>query len=300
MLSWTLPAKSRSATFLVNDPAIDAGVRANYRARNLIRLPSSSRVRDGAGTIVSQSELRYDEAAYAPLGCGAAVGWADPGTSVRGMATTTRSWLDMTGGWLETHAQYDQCGNVRNSWDAKGNLSQVEYTDSFSDGVGRNTFAYPTRTVSPVPDPTGAYGSASALVSTTAYDFSTGLVTSTTDANGKTTTFTYNDPLNRLKRVDRPDGGRTTHTYVDAHQCGAYVETRTLLDSTGREAAGRQFFDGLGRPYLSETDEYQDPSRPFLRVDTIYDSAGRVSRVSNPYRSPGCTVSPDASLRTTT
>lgn len=107
-----------------------------------------------------------------------------------------------------------------------------------------------------------------------------------TDANGQTTTFEYNDPLNRLTKVNAPDGGRTTHTYVDQHQCGAYVETRTLLDTSGRQTDSYQFFDGLGRPYLAESFDNQDANNPWLRVDTRYDSMGRVSQVSKSRRCP--------------
>ncbi|MDQ3649592.1 MAG: RHS repeat protein [Acidobacteriota bacterium] len=135
------------------------------------------------------------------LPCGATVGWSDPGpTTVRGSVTTARSWVDTTNGWLETHAQYDGCGNARKSLDAKGNVSQVEYSGDYH-------FAYPTRTISPVPDPSGLFGSTTALESSTVYDFTTGLVTSSTDTNGHTTSFNYDDPLNRLTLVTRPAGG---------------------------------------------------------------------------------------------
>jgi len=133
----------------------------------------------------------------------------------------------------------------------------------------------------------GTFGSTTGFTAFAAYDHGTGRVTSTTDANGKTTTFDYTDPLGRLKRVDRPDGGRKTYVYTDQHQCGALVETRTLLDAGGRELASWQFFDGLGRPYLSETYENQETPNIFIRVDTRYDALGRVSKVSNPYRTAG-------------
>jgi RHS repeat-associated protein len=140
------------------------------------------------------------------------------------------------------------------------------------------------------------------LVATSVYDFNTGLITSTTDANAKTTTFEYNDPLNRQTRVNLPDGGRTTRTYVDAHQCGPYIETRTLLNASGSETDSYAFFDGLGRAYRAFTFDNQDPSNPWLTVDTQYDSLGRAWRVSNPYRSSGCTsaVNPSGNWTTTT
>lgn len=262
-------------TFLINDTAIDAGVRAAYRDRNLIRLPSSTRVKDAAGAVVAQSEVRYDEAAYPLLGYGPVTGWADPGTGVRGNATTSRSWLDTAGTYVETHAQYDQCGNVRYALDARGNLSQVEYSSTYA-------YTYPTHTISAIPDPSGARGASTPLETTSVYDFTTGLVTSTTDANGQTTTFEYNDVMNRLTKVNRPDGGWTSFWY-DHNAYGDYAGTRTLMSAGGATSEGYQFFDGLGRVYRT----FQQEVGQWITVDTQYDGLGRVWRVSNPYFSAG-------------
>lgn len=226
----------------------------------------------------------------------------DPGIA-RGNVTTSGKWLDTTGAYLLTHAQYDQCGNVRKTWDARDtgltNPSQVSYSDAFSDGVPRNTYAFPTSMTTAVPDSNGTYGSNVALTATSVYDFNTGKVFSTTDANAKTTSYDYSDSLDRLKQVTMSDGGRTTYTYVDVHQCGPYVEARTLLDATGRETDSYQYFDGLGRPKRTFTYENQDTNNPYLTVDTQYDALGRVWSVSNPYRSAGCTSTVNPSGRWT-
>jgi RHS repeat-associated protein len=275
------------------------------------------RVRDAAGIIRARTEVRYDEASFPLITYAAVTGWVAPPTTARGNPTTSRRWLDTDGTWLETHSQYDQCGNVRKAWDAGDvtltNPSQVDYTDSFSDGVARNTYAYPTVVTTaapnhvPVPKPSpesgafaaGTFGSVVGLTTVAVYDFKTGLIISSINPNDKTTSYDYTDPLNRLKRVNLPDGGRTTYNYVDEHQCGSHVETRTLLNASGRELVSWQFLDGLGRPYLSETLESQDPANPYLRMDTVYDSLGRVSQVSNPYRSSGCTQQANPSGRWT-
>jgi hypothetical protein len=78
------------------------------------------------------------------------------------------------------------------------------------------------------------------------------------------------------------------------------VETKTLFD-TWRETDSLQFFDGLGRAVRSFTYENQDANNQWLTADTQYDSLGRASRVSNPYRSAGCTSAVNPSgLWTTT
>ncbi len=280
----------------------------NYNGAHLRSLARAQQVYSvnpstGAETVAAQSQTRYDEPGFPLLTYTGVTGWTDPVTTARGNATTTSNWLDQTNTWLETHAQYDQLGNVRKTWDARdtalSNPAQIDYADSFSDGLSRNTFAFPTYVNSPVPDATGQYASSVLFVTSTVYDFSTGLVTSVTDANNKTTSFEYNDSLDRLTKVTLPDGGRTTYIYVDVHQCGPYVKTSTLLDSTGREVNTWQFFDGLGRPYLSQSYENQDPNNQYLRVDTQYDSMGRAWKISSPYRSAGCTSAVNPSGRWT-
>jgi RHS repeat-associated protein len=264
--------------FLVNDTSIDTTTRQAYRNRNLIRLPSSSRVKNAAGTIISQAELRYDESAYPLLTYGTVTGWSDPGITVRGLATTSRMWLDTNNSWLESHVQYDQCGSPRKMWDARGNVSEVEYSSNYS-------YAYPTHTISA--DPDGA-GPLIALTTDTVYDPTSGAVISTTDANNQITQFRYVDdqdmvdPLNRLRKVIRPDGGWTSYEYGDIIG-NLYVLTQTQQDATHVSKA-YQFFDAVGRAarsYMSEG------GTSYLATDTQYDEMGRVLKVSNTYRTQG-------------
>ena len=272
--------RSTLTTFLTSD--------AGYRNRNILGLASYVQIQNGASQTVAQSSIAYDEPGYPLLTYGSLTGWTDPQTSYRGNATSANRWLDYpTSTWISTHAQYDQAGSVRSAWDARGNLSQVEYSATYAR-------AFPTQTTSAVPDPSGTHGSTTPLVASSVYDFNTGLVTSTTDANAKTTTFEYNDSLNRRTRVNLPDGGRTTTTYVDAHSCGAYVQSRTLLTASGAETDSYTFFDGFGRAYRAFTYDNQDTGNPYLTVDTQYDKLGRSWRTSNPYRSNGCasTINP--------
>src|SRR6185436_19237351 len=217
-------------TFFVNDGTIDPGVRATYRARNLIKLPTSSRVKNTAG-IVAQSEIKYDESSYPVLTYGSVSGWNDPATTARGLATTIKTWLNINNTWLAAHVQYDQFGNVRKHWDAKdtslSNPTQTEYSSTYS-------YAYPTMITSADPD---GGGPAVALVTTTAYDFTSGVVTSTTDPNNKTTTMEYaatdalgnSNSLQRLTKINRPDGGWTAYGYSDTPG-NLFVVTRSALN----------------------------------------------------------------------
>jgi RHS repeat-associated protein len=260
----------------------------NVHIRNL---PSAVTVYDAAGQQVARNEMLYDESGYPLLTYGTVTGWIDPG-NLRGNVTTSRQWLDTSGTYLETHAQYDQVGNVRNAWDAKGNLSQLEYIDSFSDSITRNTFAFPTRLTSTIPDPTNTYATNTPLITTNIYDFSIGHVTTSTDANNRSTTYSYTDdlgvidPLSRVRKVTRPDGGWTKLEY-NQNFAGFYVYTQTLQNTAGTVMHDYQFLDGLGRVYRVFKYENYDPANQWLTGDTQYNALGRVWRTSLSYRSTG-------------
>ncbi|HEX8148023.1 MAG TPA: LamG-like jellyroll fold domain-containing protein [Pyrinomonadaceae bacterium] len=282
------------------NPSLGASLRSLPAAEQVYAVDPST----GAETPVSQSETRYDEAAYPLLECGSAEiqiacssapQWEELGVAPRGNATTARRWLDTTNSWVETHAQYDRLGNVRSTLDANGNLSRVGYLDSFCNNGGGcggtytpNTFAFPTAARSPKPDPSGAHGSASELATSTVYDFYTGLVYSSTDANSQSTRFEYEGQpgrLDRIKAVVRPDGGRTDFDYGDT---AGDLYVRTLADLDGaRRTESKQYFDGLGRAYRTATYENAVAAQPWLNADTEYDALGRAWRVSLPYRSAG-------------
>ncbi|MDQ3649588.1 MAG: hypothetical protein M3458_04765 [Acidobacteriota bacterium] len=125
------------------------------------------------------------------------------------------------------------------------------------------------------------------------YDFTTGLVTSSTDANGYTTAFNYDDPLNRLKFVTRPAGGGWTAYEYNRNAFGDYVHEQTAQSASVTLSAYR-FYDGLGRPSRSFIYDPQDTTSPYLTTNTQYDATGRVKRVSNPYRTTGSDSDPNA------
>jgi RHS repeat-associated protein len=193
---------------------------------------------------------------------------------------------------LKSFSLYDIAGNVVAAKDLNGNYSQVGYSAAFQ-------FAYPISTTSPVPDPSGTHGSNQALTSATNYDFSTGKAISATDANGKTTSFEYNDSLDRLTRVVRPSGGgETTYTYGDSVG-NLYVQTKTLM-SFGVWLESHVLYDGLGRirrtarrepcelwnppsSPISPNAPCQSSITPWSLTETKYDALGRVEQVSNPF-----------------
>ncbi len=269
--------RTDEATYLVNDTGINPTTRAAYRDQNLLRLVTSTRVKLGS-TLVAQTQISYDETDTYPLLTygGTIGGWNDPATNLRGLPTTTGVWLNITNSYLQSHAQYDQFGNVRNIWDAKGNQSQMTYSSAYS-------YAYPTAAVSAIPDPTGQHGSTTALSTSAEYNANTGLMTSLTDTNGQTTNYAY-DAINRPATITRPSGGgSTSYAYGDVPG-DLYVRTQTSLD-TARVIEAYEYYDKLGRPCRSFLNE----GSAYLTTDTQYDLMGRAWRTSNPYRTTSLT-----------
>lgn len=248
-------------THVEYDTAISQSIRDTYTAANIVSLPSKTFIKNAGGTVVAKSEVAYDEAGYS--------------AATKGNATRARTWLDTSSSWLETRAKYDSYGNVIETTDPKGNITTTQYSATYS-------YAYPTSVTTPVPDPSGTNGSNAAFSSSTVYDLTTGLPTSSTDVNGQTTYMEYNDILLRPTRVVPPSGGAITETSYGAGTSAAtrWVKVRTQIDTVKWKEAF-SYFDGLGRTTQTRSVD----SNGDVFVDTEYDSAGRVKRVTNPYRS---------------
>lgn len=260
-----------------------------YTNRNILRLPTEVLVTDGASTpnVKAKSQIGYDESTYlvSDTPTGTVPGWGTPEPSaspyVRGLATTTKAWPDLSGNPIQTHTQYDQFGNVRKTWDGNGNLSQIEYADRYSDSTNRHTYAFPTKTISPVP---GGNGSTSSFETQTTYEFETGLPTKVVDPNGGETEMLYVDPMRRPTKVIAPNDAETITEYGEPSD-GTYpagerfVKVKSQVDSANWKEA-YTWFDGLGR--TDKTQAVDDDGDVF--VLTCYDNMSRVSKASNPFR----------------
>jgi RHS repeat-associated protein len=282
--------RSEETTYLVNDTSIAQTTRDAYRARNLVSLPSKSVVKNGAGAVVSASEIIYDEytaakyshyAALPLLTYASVLNWNDPTTNVRGNATTTRSWNNNgnqswsnwgVGSWIDTHTQYDQCGNVRKTWDGNNNLTQTNYNDSFTNAVNYNSYAYPTQTIAPI----------TSIAASTKYDYSTGKVRETTDPNNTVTQVEYADALMRPTKTIRAFNttlqNQTVISYDDTNRV---ITTATDKDgNTDGVIQTKSYADGSGRTYRTATLE----GATWAIKETQFDVMDRPYRTSNPFR----------------
>jgi hypothetical protein len=166
----------------------------------------------------------------------------DPDTNYRGNVTQVKTYADAehrTGAITETR-RYDITGNLRATSTSPGEETRYDYT------IG-TWYAYPTAQTSGAVDPTYYWKRVSFSAS---YDFSTGLVKSTTDANGRTTQTTYCGTCSRPETVSFPTGATINYDYDAA----ALAITETTKDASGTIVGQRVVrFNGLGLVRRTET-----------------------------------------------
>jgi RHS repeat-associated protein len=223
---------------------------------NIASRPSSVTVFDGSGNVAQQTTYGYDETSLLPtteLPGHAAISGA------RGNQTSMHQWLNTTNTTFDTHDSYDDAGQVVSSQDARQNSTQFVYDAATDSCLSRTT----------LPTVSGQ----SAMSSSSVCDPNTGLTMSTTDLNGKTTSYGY-DAMLRSTITNYPDGGSKTKSYSGA----ALPETITtnVAATPNPTEISSITLDGYGR--VSRTIGSNSAT-----TDSTYDSSGRLYTVSNPY-----------------
>jgi RHS repeat-associated protein len=265
---------------------------SNYKTRNITGLVTETRVKDASENVKAKIQISYDESSYSLSSSGtmptaAANSWVDltqPGElgsivgSKRGLPTTVKNYSDIaTSQYIETHSFYDQYGNLRKTRDGRNKERETEYDDDYA-------FAYPTKSISPIPGD-GTNGSNAAFITTAAYNYNTGLPTSTTDANGLETRMEYVDALLRPTKasnyyLNQPVGGQTITEYgAGTTAATRFVKVKTQIDEQ-KWKEGYSWYDGLGRTYKTQSVD----SSGDVFTETQYDNMGRAKKSSNPYR----------------
>jgi RHS repeat-associated protein len=225
-------------------------------------------------------------------------------SNVRGNLTQKLDYISLAG----SSDPYPVCGQKTSptaasttyTYDDTGQLqtttTPMGHTTTYAYGPANG---YISQTTVDAPDPLGTHGSSLAFMASSNQDFNSGLLTSTTDPNGFTTTYTYNDLLNRLTNISQPGGGNTTISYNDT---SPNFSTHTTADLDGtNNLESYEYFDGLGRSIRSlQFDGTQ--GTPWTVTDTFYDGIGQIANVSNPYRtaSPSAQRNPCGLCTTTT
>lgn len=243
----------------------------NYSDRNLRSLPSEVLTRDAADDVKAKIQFSYDDSGFGVSG-------------VYGLLTKTTNWYDIGNNLsVSSKVKYDSYGNATEVTDGRGNVTTNTFSSTYA-------YAYPTSVTTPIPDSAGTYGSSSGFTRSTTYDSNTGLPLAVTDPNGAVTEMEYDDPLLRPTKVIAPNGAETVTEYgAGTDSSTRWVKVTSDIDETNSKYA-ISWLDGLGRNWLSQS---EDSAGDVFAV-TCYDTMGRVSKTSNPFRNvsnPGCSSS---------
>jgi RHS repeat-associated protein len=241
---------------------------------NLISLPYTVTTYDGQmGSLnqVAKTTFTYDEPARLHAAVSAYTQHDDTnyGASnlARGDPTTTTQWVSNTQASLITHTDFDYLGNVTSDTDAGGHATSFDYGSAYYS-------AYVTTQHAPATS-----GGAQAHDLSFTYDFSTGLLASETDQNGRATTYTY-DSLLRPLTISRPDGGETDYTYAGTQQ----IQVSTKLNGTDWSYS-LTGFDNFGRAFRFANSSGASPA--YNQTDLSFDTSGRLLTSSLPFQGAG-------------
>jgi YD repeat-containing protein len=263
-----------------------------YTDRRIIGLPSEKRVYEGdvntGGALASKIGFFYDndngissiQGTDAPVQHDNTNYGASFVTGRANLSSMKRYDVTNVAQFMQTTSKYNTAGAVVSIGDALNHTTQLSYTDSFSDGVSRNTLAYPTKGT----DPDGYY-------STSKYNFDFGGVTykqtpppnfngsPSSQPAGPEQTFAY-DALGRPQQMtNQVNGAYTRYTYSDTMK---RVDTyATIQDGLG-EAHSFSITDGAGRVIATATDHPGPVSNRFSGQKFVYDVMGRTVKTSNP------------------
>lgn len=253
---------------------------STYVGLNIVDKATSVTVYDGSGNMMSQTINEFDNYNHSNQAMTASSAMQHDSSfgtnyTTRGNMTAVSRWRNTDGAFLTSSFQYDDAGNILSTVAPLGDKTSCSFVDSWSNShcvPSGNTAAFPTKV-------TNALGQ-----STTAqYDPCTGLIGNSTDPNVRTTSYIY-DFANRAKQILHPDGGAETFCYSDDPNGACY--SPSVLSSTAADTVTttKTLYDGLGR--VVQTQLLSDLAG-VDKVDTTYDSVGRVQSMSNPYRSTG-------------
>ncbi len=222
---------------------------------NWIHRPKRTALLDNTGATVRESWTYYDNAAYGILG-------------TRGLPTKTESRLagaQGNSGNPTATSGYDVYGNRTSVTDARGCTTNTVFEASQT---------YPATV-------TNCLNHSSTMV----YDAGFGVMTSQTDANGQTSTTTY-DVFGRPTKVTGPLDGASTYgtasTFYDdwgnpnLQKVRSY---RTEQHGTANYIWSETYFDGLGREYKSQN---EGPGGQTVVGETLFDSRGMQWKSSAP------------------
>jgi YD repeat-containing protein len=244
----------------------------------IIDRPSSVITKDGSGNRAAETDYTYgNSTSQITATSHDDTYYGSDGTLNRGnlVSMTEQCFPNCLNPTPTTAFTYDDTGQVLTQTDPNENLTHYAYADSFATGTPPGpTDGYLTQIT---------YPSTNGIshIQTYTYHYDDGTMASSTDQNGLTTSYAFDDSLDRLTSVSYPDGGGTEYSYNDA---APMTTTATEEITNSLNLVETTTFDGLDREIRKDTTNGE--SLAYDEIDTCYDGVGRVSFRSYPYQTP--------------
>jgi RHS repeat-associated protein len=248
-----------------------------YITANILNRPTNITVTDNvSGVVHSLTNIAYDESGYINYACHTGAPQHNDSNygcsfTTRGNPTTMTAYTTAATqtGPVTHHSYYDNLGN----------LVQADM-----DCCQTKTWTYSSTTNYSFPSSVRSGSSpGTQLTSSATYNAYTGLMATSSDANGQQSTYSF-DNLKRFTSVQLPDTNHTTLTwaYTDATpptqssiNAGVPIQASNMQQTITT-------LDGLGRPV---TQQMLGGTTTYSIVATQYDPIGRAYMTSNPYTS---------------
>ncbi len=278
------------------------GTSPDYTNRHIFNLVKKTEVLDGLGIRVAQTDYEYDNApladtpnvimydrAYDPNtdewcdNCGPCLLWeygecllydgafvSNGDAMYKGNVTKVTSYSDAQNlsGVVTENRKYDITGNLISSSSACCELTAFTFDSTYK-------YAYPVQQTRGSSDPNSTVKNTSGAV----YDFNTGLVKQTTDANGLTSSTTYNADTLRPLVSTSSTGAYSQITYDD----GLMKITEEVKDNNGVTAGKTiKYLNGIGQVVKEES---PGAGGVLDIVEAKYTNLGQPWKQSRPYRS---------------
>jgi YD repeat-containing protein len=262
----------------IRQTSMDYNLGSVYLQQHIIGLVSQVQVTDGNGQPQSKTTYAHDDPGRLQS-VPAAATQHDAAYSLtltaRGNVTAVSRWdvTDVNNGAkkLTSYINYYTTGTPISTTDPAGHQSTIAYADSFSDGVPRNTFAYPTTLTD-----------ADSFNSYVQYNFDFGATTRTQSpapagqSQGTIQTMTYNS-LAQLERITTTNNGAYKRFWYGAEYTASYATVNNVAD----ELYSIQVTDGLGR-VIGTLGNHPGSLGGYRLVNTVYELMGRAWLQSNP------------------
>jgi RHS repeat-associated protein len=257
---------------IAGQPGDEVFTRRSYEVRTdrwLLRLLAQEITGDAGGNRLAELRHSYD---------------------ARGNRLKTEAWLDLEDRFIPDLRQaFDAFGNVIESTDARGNLTEIDY-----DGV---LHAWPILET--------IHLEGRDLHRSAEYDLGFGVVTASRELSGEAMAYTY-DALGRLTVMERPGGAEESYQYTFGNPVSRVVK-RIRIEPGGDTFDAYLYSDAYGRPlatqveaeggkwrflegksynaqklvanswlpFFTGTPEYAPPDPSLPHEETTYDAMGR-------------------------